>query len=273
MEEQEENKKVTLLDQLSIAVSSPKNYKQLVKLKTGRLVWFVVIISFLLAFIEFGIGAIFWVGKVGGLRNLITNKIPAFTYHDNKLDMEHDMQLEIGNATLYINTENASVDLDSMDSDGVYIAIGSENIVMGMVSDGKGYDYMETPLKYMFLPDGFNNSKLAVLTPVFYMYMVIMFIAVMVASAGRQLLLALIFSIAGNRLARILNTGLSYGKVFTICVYAQTLAVFIMSVNTALGYLLSSFVVWIIALVVSMVFMNKAIGSYVSGDIPPGDVF
>ena len=47
MEEQEENKKVTLLDQLSIAVSSPKNYKQLVKLKTGRLVWFVVIISFL----------------------------------------------------------------------------------------------------------------------------------------------------------------------------------------------------------------------------------
>ena len=241
MEEQEENKKVTLLDQLSIAVSSPKNYKQLVKLKTGRLVWFVVIISFLLAFIEFGIDAIFWVGKVGGLRNLITNKIPAFTYHDNKLDMEHD--------------------------------IGSENIVMGMVSDGKGYDYMETPLKYMFLPDGFNNSKLAVLTPVFYMYMVIMFIAVMVASAGRQLLLALIFSIAGNRLARILNTGLSYGKVFTICVYAQTLAVFIMSVNTALGYLLSSFVVWIIALVVSMVFMNKAIGSYVSGDIPPGDVF
>ena len=149
MEEQEENKKVTLLDQLSIAVSSPKNYKQLVKLKTGRLVWFVVIISFLLAFIEFGIDAIFWVGKVGGLRNLITNKIPAFTYHDNKLDMEHDMQLEIGNATLYINTENASVNLDSMETDGVYIAIGSENIVMGMVSDGKGYDYMVTPLKYM----------------------------------------------------------------------------------------------------------------------------
>ena len=72
-----------------------------------------------------------------------------------------------------------------METDGVYIAIGSENIVMGMVSDGKGYDYMETPLKYMFLPDGFNNSKLAVLTPVFYMYMVIMFIAVMVASAGQ----------------------------------------------------------------------------------------
>ena len=246
MEEQEENKKVTLLDQLSIAVSSPKNYKQLVKLKTGRLVWFVVIISFLLAFIEFGIDAIFWVGKVGGLRNLITNKIPAFTYHDNKLDMEHDMQLEIGNATLYINTENASVDLDSMETDGVYIAIGSENIVMGMVSDGKGYEYMVTPLKYMFLPDGFNNSKLAALTPVFYMYMVIMFISVMAASAG---------------------------KVFTICVYAQTLSVFIISVNTALGYLLSSFVVWIIALVVSMIFMNKAIGSYVSGDIPPGDVF
>lgn len=72
-----------------------------------------------------------------------------------------------------------------METDGVYIVIGSENIVMGMVSDGKGYEYMVTPLKYMFLPDGFNNSKLAALTPVFYMYMVIMFISVMAASAGQ----------------------------------------------------------------------------------------
>ena len=39
MEEQEENKKVTLLDQLSIAVSSPKNYKQLVKLMTISSTW------------------------------------------------------------------------------------------------------------------------------------------------------------------------------------------------------------------------------------------
>ena len=36
MEEQEEFKKVTLLDQLSIAVSSPKNYRHLVFRKKGR---------------------------------------------------------------------------------------------------------------------------------------------------------------------------------------------------------------------------------------------
>ncbi|MFR5029056.1 MAG: hypothetical protein ACLTDF_10070 [Coprococcus sp.] len=66
-----------------------------------------------------------------------------------------------------------------------------------------------------------------------------MFIAVMVASAGRQLLLALIFSIAGNRLARILNTGLSYGKVFTICVYADSGGVHNVGQHCS-GYLLSS---------------------------------
>lgn len=67
MEEQEEFKKVTLLDQLSIAVSSPKNYRHLVFRKKGRLVLFVVVLSFLLAFIEFGIDTIFWINKVGGL--------------------------------------------------------------------------------------------------------------------------------------------------------------------------------------------------------------
>lgn len=273
MEEQEEYKKVTLLDQLSIAVSSPKNYKQLTKLKTGRLVWFIVVLSFVLAFIEFGIDAIFWVNKVGGFRNLATNEIPAFTYSDGQLSMERDIQIGIGNGTLYINTEKPEVNLDDLDTDGVYVAIGSENITIGMVSGGSGYEYMKTPLKYMMLPQGFDNSKLAACAPVFYLYIVFMFLCVMIGCAGRQLLLALIFSIVGNAFARNLNTGLSYGKVYIICVYTQTLAMFIMSVNTALDYMISSFMVWLVTMFISMIFMNRAIMAHVSGDIPPGDVF
>lgn len=273
MDENEEYKKVTLIDQLSIAVSSPKNYRHLTKLKTSRLVWFIIIFSFLLAFIEFGIDAIFWVSKVGGFRNLAENVMPAFTYEDGKLSIERDIQIAVGSGSLYVNTEAAKVDLDDMDADGSYVAIGSENVTIGIVSGGKGYEYMVTPIKYFMLPDGFNNGSLAACAPLFYVYMIIMFICVMIGCAGRQLLLALLFSIVGNTLAKNLNTGLSYGKVYTICVYAQTLAMFIMSVNTAVGYMISSFFVWIIAMIVSMVFMNRAIMAHVSGDIPPGDIF
>ena len=147
MEEQEEFKKVTLLDQLSIAVSSPKNYRHLVFRKKGRLVLFVVVLSFLLAFIEFGIDTIFWINKVGGFGNLATNEIPAFEYKNGRLAIERDVQLEFSGATLYINTEKAAVDLNDMETDGVYVTIGSEKIVMGMVTGGVGYTYMETPHK------------------------------------------------------------------------------------------------------------------------------
>ncbi len=273
MEEQEEYKKVTLIDQLSIAVSSPKNYKHLTKLKTSRLVWFVVILSFLLAFIEFGIDAIFWVSKVGGFRNLAEKVIPAFTYEDGRLSIERDIQIAVGNGNLYINTDSADVNLDDMETDGSYVVIGSENVTIGIVTGGKGYEYMVTPIKYFLLPDGFNNNSLASCAPLFYMYIIIMFIFVMIGCAGRQLLLALLFSIVGNTFAKNLNARLSYGKVFTICVYAQTLAMFIMSVNNAVDYMIPSFFMWMVAMIISMVFMNRAIMAHVSGDIPPGDIF
>ena len=268
MEEQEEYKKVTLIDQLAIVVSSPKNYKHLTKL-----VWFVVILSFLLAFIEFGIDAMFWTAKVGGFRNLAENVIPAFSYEDGKMSIERDIQVAVGNGNLYINTENAEVDLNEMTTDGAYVAIGSENVTVGVVSGGKGYEYMVTPIKYFMLPNGFNNASLAACAPLFYVYMFVMFMFVMIGCAGRQLLLALLFSIVGNSFAKHLNTRLTYGKVFTICVYAQTLAMLLPSVNTAVDYMISSFIMWMAAMMISMVFMNRAIMAHVSGDIPPGDIF
>ena len=103
--------------------------------------------------------------------------------------------------------------------------------------------------------------------------MFVMFMFVMIGCAGRQLLLALLFSIVGNSFAKHLNTRLTYGKVFTICVYAQNLAMLLLSVNTAVDYMISSFILWMAAMMISMVFMNRAIMAHVSGDIPPGDIF
>ena len=273
MEEQEEYKKVTLIDQIAIAVSSPKNYRHLTGLGTGRRVLFVVVMSFILAIMEFGIDAIFWVSKVGGFRNLAKQEIPAFTYQDGKLYIERDIQISVGSGILYINTDAAEVELDGLDTDGSYVAIGSEYVTVGIVSGGTGYEYMKTPIKYFMLPDGFNNDGLAACAPLFYMYIGIMFALVMIGCAGRQLLLALLFSIVGNTVAKNLNTGLSYGKVYVICVYAQTLAMLIMSVNTAVDYMVSSFFVWMITMFISMMFMNKAIMAHVSGYIPPRDRF
>lgn len=74
----EEYSKVTLVDQLAIAVSSPKNYKHLTKLKESKTVAFVILLTFILTFIQFGIGVLTFLLHVGGLKNLILNDVPQF---------------------------------------------------------------------------------------------------------------------------------------------------------------------------------------------------
>lgn len=270
---EEEYDKVTLLDQISIAATSPKNYKHLVKLKGGRLVLFLVVMSFLFAFMEFGINAIFWTLNVGGFGNLATELIPEFTYEDGKLAMEEDFHLEVGNSTIYVNTEKSTVDAGELEADGTYVTIGSEKLAMGMVSGGQSYTYMTVPLKYLIPMDGFCNSDLAALSPLFYVYMVFMFVCVMVGKASKQLVIALVFSIVGNAFANTLHTGLSYGKVLVICIYAQTVAMFFMSLNVALDYIVPDLLVWIVTMIVSMRYMNNALIGYVNGDFPPGELF
>jgi hypothetical protein len=261
--------KVTLLDQLSISMLNPRNYKQLLKLKTGRVVLFIVVVSFLFAFLEFGIAAISWVSSVGGFDNLATNIIPAFTWQDGKLDMERETQIEVGDSVIYFNTEKLSVPLTDMESDGVYITVGSNIITIGMVADGQAYTYMEMPLSYMMISEGFDNNQLAKLSTAFYVYLVFVFIFVMIGKAAKQLLLALIFSIMANALAKNINSGLTFGKVYTICIYGVTLPMLLMSVNVALGYMISSLVVWCVSLMIGVAFINRALMSYKFTSAPP----
>lgn len=264
---------VTMLDQISISVTSPKQYKHLVKLRTGRLVWFIVLVTFIFAFIEFGIEAIAWVGKVGGFKKLAMEVIPPFTYEDEALSMEQDYQLDIGDIKLYINTEDEEVSLKDMDVDGVYVTIGSKSLNMGIVSNGMTYTYMEMPVKYLIFSNSFDNESLAALSPLFYAYIIFMFVCVMVSCAVRHLMLALILSLVVNGVANRLHTGLTYGKVFAVCVYSLTLVMFVMSVNMAMGVILPSFAVWMLGMFVAMMYANKAIISMSNLDVPPGSFF
>lgn len=221
----EEYSKVTMVDQLAIAVSSPKNYKHLTKLKASKTVGFMILIAFILTFIEFGIGVITFIMHVGGLNNLITNKVPQFVIEDGKLTAESEMSLDIGNATIYMNTDYDRITLDDIKTNGVYIAFGKENVVMGMINGGQTYEYSTMDLDKLFY-DGFNNDQLASAVPAFYVAIVIMYIAIMFGSVIKMIFLALVFSIVARTLAKGLHTGLSYGNVFRVCLYGLTLPIF-----------------------------------------------
>lgn len=266
----EEYSKVTLVDQLAIAVSSPKNYKHLTKLKESKTVAFVILLTFILTFIQFGVGVLTFLLHVGGLKNLILNDVPQFQMENGRLEAEAEMSLDIGATTIYMNTDYDEISLSDLETNGVYIAFGKENVVMGMVNGTETYEYSNIKLDTLFY-DGFNNEQLASSVPAFYIALGIIYIIMMLGDGVELVFLALVFSIVGRALARGLHTGLSYGNVLRVCIYGQTLSLLLTAANTCIGYLIPSSLMFIITLFLSFGMINRGIASHVGTSVPPED--
>lgn len=262
-------KKVTMVDQIAISVSSPKNYKELTKLKVGKTVQFTFLMVFVLAFMQIGISIICFLLQIGGFKNLIMNKIPAFSYEQGSLEMENEMCLAVGDVIIYANPDYDKIQLTDLEDDGVYIAFGKENVVMGMLNGGNSYLYGNYQLSDIF-PVAFDNEKLCSLIPIFYVYIILFYISGMIGITIRWLFMAFVFSLIGRVIANNFNTRLEYGNVFRICIYGQTLAMLLSAANVALDYFISSTFMFIISLIISFVFINKGIVGHIkSPGTPP----
>jgi hypothetical protein len=234
--------KVTMVDQVAISMTSPKNYNKLTSIKDSKTVAFVILMSFIFVFIEFGIGVITFIMHIGGFKNLIMNRVPEFVIENGLLDME---------------------------SDGIYVAIGASNIVMGVVNGTDAYDYMDVKLADMF-NDGFNNQALSSTIPGIYLAIVFAYIFSMFGKIIQILFLALIFSIVGKAVAKNFVPDMSYKNIFRVCIYGQTLSMFINAVNNSVGVFIPSSLMFLLTLILSFNFINRGIMSHSEyKDMPP----
>lgn len=253
--------KITIADQLVIALTSTKNYKKLTKIKTGKTVAYMVLFVFLLVFIEFGINTIGFLADIGGFKNMFTTRVPAFQVENSELTMEDELELAVADTIIYVNTDYENITMDDIHTDGVYMAFGRKNIVMGMVNGSQNYTYFQYILGDIF-PDGFNNEKLCDMIPAFYVGLVIVYLCLMIGKAVQMVFLALIFSILGRALANNFMTNLSYENVFRICLYGQSLSMLVTSINLCLGYLIPSGILMVITLFVSCGYISRGIISH-----------
>lgn len=267
-----EYEKVSMVDQIAIAVTSPKSYKALTGLKVGKTVAFVILLTFMLTFIQTGIGIVCFLLKIGGFENLFMNKIPDFVYEDGTLTMDTEMEFAVGNVTVFVNTDYDKIAIEEMENDGVYITLGKTRMVMGAISAGYTYEQGEFLLSKM-LPENLNNETLCSFIPAIYFTMALMYIGGMLGNAIKWLFFALIFSVMARALASNFQTGLDYKDVFRICIYGQTLGLLLSAANASLGYFLPSTFMFFIMLIISFVFINRGILSHIKfPGAPPGSM-
>ena len=75
----QQESKIGFLWQYVIACIHPSQYKELIKKKKGAFVGYVAVLVMFLVLIENVIPFAAWTASVGGLENLVLNRIPKFT--------------------------------------------------------------------------------------------------------------------------------------------------------------------------------------------------
>ena len=238
-----------------IACFQPGKYKLLLEKKTGsHVIYMILLVAFLLivdTLIPFGA----WMTSVGGFRNLFLNRLPAFTLEDGTFEIESPISFEIGQA---IRVErNPDVEkYTKKDFEEEYqeeILVSRTNVLIR--AGERGSDLQLSSLGNMYL----DNQVLTAAIPALMVMLVFYFLIMFASKAVQYAVVALVYGLicrVGVRSPE--GKTISIGDSFWIAVYAKTLFAIIASVNSSLGYPVSSFWVSVISIVIVMSYMFKA---------------
>lgn len=252
---------MTIAEQIVYAMFKPSKYKEMLQLKKGRFSLFVVIIMLVLGIVTFIIPAGALIAGFGGFESLFKNQMSTLSFTDGALSLEHPFRMDIGGLTLMINTGHESVEDELLRHDGVYIAVGSKVMRFAFTLDGRITDYQTVDITGVF-PEGFDNQSLIRMIPSIYVYMVFAFLFRCLGFFVKYAVVALVYSLFINSVNKNMGLHLSYGEVFQLCFYGQTLGIILSNFNAALGWLpamlvsIAGIFISIHMITMSVVFMN-----------------
>lgn len=241
---------MTFSEQIVYAMFKPSKYRELLELKKGRFAIFVVVLCLVLGIVTFAIPAGALVSGFGGFEKLFKEQMSDLSCENGVLKLEKPFRMDINGLTMLINTEDEAVSDEYLKHDGIYMAMGSRYMRMTITLDGQVTDYQKIDMTGVF-PDGFNNDSLVDMIPVIYTYLVFMFLAQCVGFFVKYAVVALIYSLFINSVNRNMDLKLSYGKVFQICFYGQTLGIILSNFNAALQ-LIPTTIVSVIGIFISV---------------------
>lgn len=258
-EQNEDDGTITFSEQIVYAMFKPSKYKDMVNLRTSRFVVFAIVLSLVLGIVSFAVPTSSVIAGFGGFTKLFQKNVGPFTFSEGVLAAEKKFEMTVGLYHIIIDTEQETVSTDDMTKEGMYIAFGSKTLRMTMVANGQVMDYDISPLSNLLI-EGFNTEQLVQMIPFIYTYIVIAFFVIACSFFLKYGLYALILGIYINAINKHNNLGLTFGKVFMLCFYGQTLGIILSNFNAALG-LLPELIVNIIGIFISFNMITTAVVS------------
>lgn len=241
---------MTFSEQIVYALSKPGKYGEMIKLKKSRSVLYVLVLCLAIGIITFAVPTGALIASFGGFEKLFDKQLSTIRYEDGKLALDTKFTMKVDDVTFMINTEKTSGKDESVKRDGMYLTVGSRMAVLLYTVGGQTYEYGSVELRTI-LSEGFNVTKLKKMIPLIYGYLVIMFIGTCIGTFVKYAICALFLLLCIKRYINERELKLSFGQIFMLCFYGESLGIIISNCNAALG-LLPQFIVSLISVFISV---------------------
>jgi hypothetical protein len=252
--------KMSMADRFIKAMFLPGDYPELIRLKFGSVVSFLCLLMFLVSFVQYAIPVLARLAGYGGVKNYIIDVLPDFSLENGEFDFSEKYERDDETVNMYylIDTSKEKFTVDDIDRDKTQVVLVSHTNMLvynnvtglaGTVQEEKFSDFNMLTI---------NNESVASFAPLIYVGLFLAYATMYVMCFVRYLLAALFYAFLMYILTRVMMSKLSFGIIYKIALFAQTIGALVSAVAVLIGTPLFIMAGSTFAMIVTVVIMNRA---------------
>ena len=261
MDNQNEQERMSMADRFITAMFTPREYGKLLRLRSGSVIGFLVLVSFLISFIQYAIPTLGAVAGMRGIRNIIENQIPQFSLKNGEFTLDEKIEKQDNSVGVYVlvDTSKKKFTKEDIPANVVEaILVSKSNILLynevtgvgKLVQEEKFSDYKNLTI---------SNTTLADASTMFYIMMVVVYVFVYLFVLVKYLFTAVFYAVVMYLLSKTMMLDLTFGKVYKIALFAQAFGSIVMAVTYCIGSAILVLTGSAFNMLVTVILMNKAI--------------
>lgn len=176
----DKSEKISWFEQFKIACLKPSQYKRLLDLAKGKVILFLAAITLIITILGYGMDIAGFTVSVGGWKNFILNRLPAFELKDGTLSVDQEMDFEIGGVHFVADTSKDKVSTEDLSNKYQMELVFAKN---EMVVKNTAVGNMMNTFSFKNMKNvEFNNQAMVSMVPMIRIFIVIMFFTQWIAN-------------------------------------------------------------------------------------------
>lgn len=252
--------KMKLSDRFITAMFLPKEYDKLLKLKTGKIISYLIFLVLLISAIEFAIPNMAAIAGMGGIKNIILNEVPEFGLKDGVFQFDERLEHkdEVNQIYFLIDTETEKFTKEDIPEEmSQVVMISQSNLVVFNGISGFGTFAEDTFDHYKDIT--ITNQTIAGMAPFLYGFFLIIFIVYFLLAMLNYLLMALLYAGVLYFLIKFMLPNFGFANLYKVALFAQSIGAVVAAVTGFFGNELLMMAGMVFDMFVTVLLINRAL--------------